>query len=65
MNVSSSNATAVQPSQRLAQIHKTDQKAEVQERQQAAEMKKSADAQAMPVINTRGQTTGRLLNVTA
>jgi hypothetical protein len=67
MNVSASNATPVQSTQRPTQIQtqQTEQKAEIQARQQAEEVKKSEPAPARPVVNTQGQTTGRLLNVTA
>lgn len=65
MNVSAPNATAVQSTQRPTQIQKTEQQAEIQARQQAPEVKESAPAPATPVVNTQGQTTGRLLNVTA
>lgn len=65
MNVSAPKATAVQPTQRLTQIQQTEQKAEIQARQQADEIKKTEPAPAKPVVNTQGQTTGRLLNVTA
>lgn len=65
MNVSAPKATAVQSTQRPTQIQKAEQQADMQARQQAPEVKKSAPPQATPVVNAQGQTTGRLLNVTA
>lgn len=65
MNVSAPKSTPVQSTQRPTQIQKTEQQANMQARQQAPDVKKSALPQATPVVNTQGQTTGRLLNVTA
>jgi hypothetical protein len=65
MNVSAPKASAVQSTQRPTQIQKDEQQAAEQARQQAPEVKKSAPPQPTPVVNTQGQTTGRLLNVTA
>lgn len=65
MNVSAPKTTAVQSTQRPTQIQQTEQKAEMQARQQSPEVKKSEPVPAKPVVNTQGQTTGRLLNVTA
>ena len=65
MNVSAPNATTVQSTQRLNPIRNTEPKAEMQAKQQEAEVKKSAPYQATPMVNTQGQMTGRLLNVTA
>lgn len=65
MNVSAPKATAVQSTQRPTQLQQTEQRAELQARSQAPEVKKSEPTPAKPVVNTQGQTTGRLLNVTA
>jgi hypothetical protein len=65
MNVSAPKATAMQSTQRPTQIQQTEQKAEMQARQQAPEVKKPEPVPPKPVVNTQGQTTGRLLNVTA
>lgn len=65
MNVSAPNVSALQSTQRPTQIQNTEQKADMQAKQQEPEVKKSAPLQTTPVINTQGQTTGRLLNVTA
>lgn len=66
MNVSASQAPVGQSTQRPTRIQQTEQKAELQTREQAPDAKKSPPAQPpTPVVNTQGQTTGRLLNVTA
>ncbi len=65
MNVSAPTTTSVQSTQRPTQIQKTEQQADLQARQQAPEVKKTEPAPPKPVVNTQGQTTGRLLNVTA
>lgn len=65
MNVSAPKATAVQSTQRPTQIQQAEQKADLQARHQESDVKKSAPPQQTPVVNTQGQTTGRLLNVTA
>jgi hypothetical protein len=61
MNVSTSKAPAVQATRQPTQIQKEAQQAQMQERPKAPEVKKPA----APVVNTQGQTTGRLVNVTA
>jgi hypothetical protein len=65
MNVSAPNASAVQTTQRPTQAQQAEKKTDVQTRQQAPETEKSPPVAPKPVINTQGQTTGRLLNVTA
>jgi len=64
MNVSSSSNAPVQSTQKPTQLQKTEQASEKQPRP-APEVKESQPKPAQPVINTQGQTTGRLLNVTA
>ncbi len=65
MDVSSTKASAVQSTQRPTQIQQAEQKAESQTRQETPEVKKAPPPPPTPVVNTQGQTTGRLLNVTA
>ena len=65
MNVSSSANAPVQSTQRPTQLQKTEQAANVQARRQEAEVKKYEPPKPAPVVNTQGQTTGRVLNVTA
>ena len=65
MNVSTAGSTSVQSTQRPTQIQKTEQAASAQARRQEAEVKKYDQPKPTPVVNTQGQTTGRVLNVTA
>lgn len=62
MEISNSRLTVVQPTQKPTQ-----QQAQVTERaQRQPETDKSpTPAAPTPVVNTQGQTTGRLVNVTA
>ena len=63
MNVSSPNSSAVQSTQKPTQLQKTEQNREQTQRQEQA--KPAQPAPPKPVVNTQGQTTGRVLNVTA
>ncbi len=65
MNVSASNTTVVQSTRQPTPLQKenAERTPEAQERHQAVATKKNVPA--TPVVNTQGQTTGRLLNVTA
>ena len=65
MDVSSTKASAIQSTQRPTQIQQAEQKAESRPREQAPEVNKAPPPPPTPVVNTQGQTTGRLLNVTA
>ena len=65
MNVSAPQTSGLQSTQKPTQIQKTEQKAESQTRQETSEIKKAPPPPPTPVVNTQGQTTGRLLNVTA
>ncbi len=65
MDVSSANSASVASTQRAT---RTEQSQQVQQRkveQQEAEVKTASQTPPAPVINTQGQVTGRLLNVTA
>jgi len=67
MNVSSSSSPSLKSTQQPTQLQKTQ---EMRVQTQRAEpdvkqVKQSQAEQSKPVVNTQGQTTGRLLNVTA
>ena len=67
MNVSSSSRSSLQSTQQPTQLQKTEQM-RVQTQRAEPDVKQVKQAQAepsKPVVNTQGQTTGRLLNVTA
>jgi hypothetical protein len=64
MNVSSPKTASIQSTQKPTTLQKNEQSSEQAQRQEAS-AKPSQPSQAQPVINTQGQTTGRLLNVTA
>lgn len=64
MEVSSTRAAPTQSTQQLTQLQKTKQASEEQQRSEP-EIKPVQAEPAKPVVNTQGQTTGRLLNVTA
>lgn len=63
MNVSSTSSAPVQPTQKPTQLQKTEESEAPQ--QKVAEVKQTQAEPPKPVVNTQGQTTGRLLNVTA
>ncbi|MBK7052306.1 MAG: hypothetical protein KBF98_01050 [Rhodoferax sp.] len=62
MDISSVTSSAVQASQATKRTQET-QNRELNSKE--PEVKKSTETENKPVINTQGQTTGRLLNVTA
>lgn len=64
MNVSSTKTAAVQSTQKATQSQKTAQANEQTQRRQT-EVKSAQTQSPKPVINTQGQTTGRLVNVSA
>lgn len=64
MNVSSSPSPSVQSTQKPTQLQKNEQTRQ-QTQPDAAQVKQSQPEPAKPVVNTQGQTTGRVLNVTA
>jgi hypothetical protein len=67
MNVSSSSSPSLKSTQQPTQLQKTQQmRAQVQRAEpDVKQVKQSQAEQSKPVVNTQGQTTGRLLNVTA
>ncbi|MBK7005451.1 MAG: hypothetical protein IPH37_10055 [Burkholderiales bacterium] len=67
MNVSSANRSSLQSTQQPTQLQKTEQVREQSRRAQedVKPVKPPQAEQSKPVVNTQGQTTGRLLNVTA
>ena len=67
MNVSSSSSPSLKSTQQPTQLQKTQQmRAQVQRAEPDVKQVKQLQAeQSKPVVNTQGQTTGRLLNVTA
>jgi hypothetical protein len=64
MNVSEARTAPVQSTQKPTQLQKTEQSNQ-QAKAQEPQAKPPEQAQRAPVINTQGQTTGRVLNVTA
>ena len=64
MEVSSSRTAPTQSTQQPTQLQKTKQVSEEKQRLETEKKPIQAEA-AKPVVNTQGQTTGRLLNVTA
>ena len=67
MNVSSSSSPSLKSTQQPTQLQKTQQlRAQVQRAEpDVKQVKQSQAEQSKPVVNTQGQSTGRLLNVTA
>ena len=65
MDVSAVKTQPAQPSQQVKRADEVQQvqKREAQEKENNA--KATQQAQAKPVVNTQGQTTGRILNATA
>lgn len=64
MNVSTTRSAPVQSTQQPTQRQKTVQAREQSQAQQM-QVKTPPPAPPKPVVNTQGQSTGRLLNVTA
>jgi hypothetical protein len=67
MNVSSANRSPLQSTQQPTQLQKTEQVREQTKRPEpdVKQVKQLQAEQSKPIVNTQGQTTGRLLNVTA
>ena len=67
MNVSSSNRSSLQSTQQPTQAQKVEQLREQTKRAEpdVKQVEQQQAEQSKPVVNTQGQTTGRLLNVTA
>jgi len=64
MNIASSTAAPVQSTQRPTNMQQAEQ-TERQARPRDTEAQKPQATPPTPVVNSQGQTTGRLLNVTA
>jgi len=64
MDISNTRTNATSSTQQLTQLQKTKQTSE-QEQGKKSEAKPAETPPPKPVVNTQGQTTGRLLNVTA
>ena len=65
MDVSSVKTPPVQPTQAPKRTEAAQEAKKQEVKAQEAQVKKAAEYQSAPVVNTQGQTTGRLLNVTA
>jgi len=65
MNVSAPTTSAVQSTQRPTQSQQAEQKTDMQAKNAEPERSASTERPPTPVVNTQGQTTGRLLNVVA
>lgn len=64
MNVSSTRTSSVQSTQQATQLQKAMQASEQTQRAES-QPRPAQTQQPKPVVNTQGQTTGRVLNVTA
>lgn len=65
MDVSSVKTPAIQSAPAPKRTEAVQKVSSEEAKQQAPELKKASESRPPPVINTQGQTTGRLLNVTA
>jgi hypothetical protein len=65
MDVSATQSSAVQSTQKPTQAQISRQQEQVQSRAREAAPKPPEQTKPAPVVNTQGQTTGRLVNVTA
>lgn len=65
MEVSATKSSATQTTQKPTQAQMTRQQEQVQARAREAAPKPPEQSKPAPVVNTQGQTTGRLVNVTA
>jgi hypothetical protein len=65
MSVSAVNTPPIQPAQPPKRTEGTQKVASGEVKHKEPEVKKAPESRPHPVINTQGQTTGRLLNVTA
>ena len=65
MDASSVKKTPVQPVQAPKRTEEAHRNEERESRPKPPEAKKVAEARPAPVVNTQGQTTGRLVNTTA
>jgi hypothetical protein len=65
MNVSATQSSGTQSTQKPTQAQQTRQQEQVQARESESASKPPEQAKPTPVVNTQGQTTGQLVNVTA
>ncbi|NCN71415.1 MAG: hypothetical protein GW928_09365 [Rhodoferax sp.] len=65
MNVSASNATAIQSTRQPTQLQKENAERPTEAQEQPKPVEAKQPTPTTPVINTQGHTTGRLVNVTA
>ena len=65
MEVSATKSSAMHTTQKPTQAQMTRQQEQVQTRAREAAPKPPEQSKPTPVVNTQGQTTGRLVNVTA
>ena len=65
MDVSSVKTSAIQPAQSPKRTEGVQKVERSEVKQPEPEVKKQPESRPTPVVNTQGQTTGRLLNVTA
>jgi hypothetical protein len=65
MDVSAAKSSGMQSTQKLTQVQQTQQQERVQTSARETEPKPAEPRKPVPVVNTQGQTTGRLVNVTA
>ncbi len=65
MNVSAPASSAIMSTQRPTASQQSEQKADMQGTHAEPERGANAERPPAPVVNTQGQTTGRLLNVVA
>jgi hypothetical protein len=65
MDVSATKSSATQSTQKLTQTQQTRQQEQIQTRAREEAPKPREQTKPTPVVNTQGQTTGRLINVTA
>jgi hypothetical protein len=65
MDVSTVKTPPVQPARPPKQTQATQQAQKHEAKPSEPEVKKAPEHRPAPVVNTQGQTTGRLLNVTA
>jgi hypothetical protein len=65
MEISQVKVAQAQSARQAQRTEETQRASARQAEQQAAETRKAQQPESKPVVNTQGQTTGRLLNVTA
>jgi hypothetical protein len=65
MDVSVTRSSGVQSTQKPTQAQQSRQQEQIQTRAREASPKPPEQTKPAPVVNTQGQTTGQLVNVTA